>query len=180
MSPSFRSPVGGVALSRLFLYFQPFSPFLIILSKLPLPLAKIITYSLGLDQTRFLIIYGTKSGFLCEAVWQSGSLIWSLQDEAKCLPICTTADIDAVAKIHLILPQGNDKLTWHIFCEESMLVKAGLVFDKEFGPKNSGEPPSWGSSSATPHANIIPRVSIPPMLKRLAMEAPTSSSRPSK
>ncbi|GAA0153199.1 hypothetical protein LIER_11498 [Lithospermum erythrorhizon] len=68
--------------------------------------------------------------------------ICTLQDEAKRLPNCTATNIDVVAKICSILPQRMDKLSWHVFCEDTMLVKAGLVFDKEFYPKNPGDPSS--------------------------------------
>ncbi|GAA0163345.1 hypothetical protein LIER_39580 [Lithospermum erythrorhizon] len=69
--------------------------------------------------------------------------IWTMQDEAKRLPICTAADINVVARIHSILPQGEEKLSWHIFCEEAVLVKACLISDKGFDPKNPEKPPSW-------------------------------------
>ncbi|GAA0139650.1 hypothetical protein LIER_01151 [Lithospermum erythrorhizon] len=76
--------------------------------------------------------------------------IWTFQSEAKDLSTLTTADLDAVPKMKSILPQGDNKLPWYAFCDEAKLVKAGLVYDKEFSPAITGDPPSWDSNLILP------------------------------
>ncbi|GAA0165375.1 hypothetical protein LIER_39968 [Lithospermum erythrorhizon] len=69
--------------------------------------------------------------------------IWTLHKEAKSLLTCTAADLAAMAKIQSLLPQGENNLPWYVFTDEAVLVKAGLVYDKEFNPEAHGDPPSW-------------------------------------
>ncbi|GAA0173160.1 hypothetical protein LIER_26833 [Lithospermum erythrorhizon] len=65
-----------------------------------------------------------------------------LQNETWSLPICTSDDIDAVTKIRSIFPQNDDKLSWNVFCDEVIFVKAGLVHDKEFDPEHINDLPT--------------------------------------
>ncbi|GAA0168203.1 hypothetical protein LIER_22971 [Lithospermum erythrorhizon] len=69
--------------------------------------------------------------------------IWTLHDKSKGYPIPTDADLDTVAKVESLIPQGNNKLPWYTFYDEAILVTAGLVHDKEFDPVNTSDPPSW-------------------------------------
>ncbi|GAA0186069.1 hypothetical protein LIER_33357 [Lithospermum erythrorhizon] len=59
--------------------------------------------------------------------------IWTLQGEAK----------DLSTKMRSIVPQGENKLSWYVFTDEVKLVKAGLVYDKEFNPDAPGDPLTW-------------------------------------
>ncbi|GAA0168182.1 hypothetical protein LIER_22954 [Lithospermum erythrorhizon] len=58
--------------------------------------------------------------------------IWTLKEEARGLLILSAADIDSVAILRNILSQGENKLLWYAFCDEAILVMAGLVYDKVF------------------------------------------------
>ncbi|GAA0153499.1 hypothetical protein LIER_11722 [Lithospermum erythrorhizon] len=69
--------------------------------------------------------------------------LWTLQEEARNLPIDIAADLAIVAKIQSILPQGENMLPWNAFMDKAALVKAGLVYDKDFNPEAPGDPSSW-------------------------------------
>ncbi|GAA0156711.1 hypothetical protein LIER_44121 [Lithospermum erythrorhizon] len=69
-----------------------------------------------------------------------------LQEEARGLPLPSSADIDSLGILRNALPQGENKLPWYTFCDGAMLVMAGLVYDKVFGSVDRGTPPSWGTN----------------------------------
>ncbi|GAA0169010.1 hypothetical protein LIER_23582 [Lithospermum erythrorhizon] len=69
--------------------------------------------------------------------------IWTLKEEAWGLPIPSATNMDSVGILRDVLPQGENKLPWYNFCDEAMLVMAGLVYDKVFSPFNRGTPLSW-------------------------------------
>ncbi|GAA0158313.1 hypothetical protein LIER_15380 [Lithospermum erythrorhizon] len=72
--------------------------------------------------------------------------IWTLKEEAEGLPIPSAANIDSAGILRDVLPQGENKLPWYTFYDETMLVMADLVYDKVFSSVNRGTPPSWGTN----------------------------------
>ncbi|GAA0159158.1 hypothetical protein LIER_38806 [Lithospermum erythrorhizon] len=69
--------------------------------------------------------------------------IWTLKDKARGLPVPSSEDMDSVAKLMRVLPEGDNKQPWYTFYDEAMLVMAGLVYDKVFGSEDRGTPPTW-------------------------------------
>ncbi|GAA0157703.1 hypothetical protein LIER_38501 [Lithospermum erythrorhizon] len=64
--------------------------------------------------------------------------IWTLKSEARPLPPYMESDVIVREKIRSVLPQDaadSERLPWHTYVDESMLIKAGLVYDKEFDPE---------------------------------------------
>ncbi|GAA0168603.1 hypothetical protein LIER_23280 [Lithospermum erythrorhizon] len=74
--------------------------------------------------------------------------IWTLKEEARGLPPCTAEDLDSIAKLRNSLPHGENKRPWYTFCDEAMLVAAGLVYEKVFSSKDKSQPPSWEDISS--------------------------------
>ncbi|GAA0158682.1 hypothetical protein LIER_15640 [Lithospermum erythrorhizon] len=104
--------------------------------------------------------------------------IWMLQGEAKDLPTKTTDDIVVVTRMQSLLPQDDNKLSWY-FTDEAILVKAGLVYDKEFNPKAPSDPPSWSvdfNDMVSDWPTLFPRVAITSKTKPRASMIPASSS----
>ncbi|GAA0161582.1 hypothetical protein LIER_17863 [Lithospermum erythrorhizon] len=67
--------------------------------------------------------------------------IWTLKSEACPLPPNTESDVIAMGKIRSVLPQDvtdSEQLPWHTYVDESMLIKADLVYDKKFDPEAQG------------------------------------------
>ncbi|GAA0174544.1 hypothetical protein LIER_27915 [Lithospermum erythrorhizon] len=109
--------------------------------------------------------------------------IWTLHEDAKSLPTDTADDLVAMARIQSLLPQGENKLLWYAFTDEAMLVKAGLVYDKEFHPKAPDDPPSWATDlylifSFHDRPSLFPRVAITTKTKPLPSMIPESTSAP--
>ncbi|GAA0148724.1 hypothetical protein LIER_36781 [Lithospermum erythrorhizon] len=71
--------------------------------------------------------------------------IWTLKSEARSLPPDTENDLLAMDKICSVLPQDAadlERLSWYTYMDESILIKAGLVYDKEFDLEAQGDPPT--------------------------------------
>ncbi|GAA0161414.1 hypothetical protein LIER_17738 [Lithospermum erythrorhizon] len=51
--------------------------------------------------------------------------------------------MDSIGKLRSALPQGENKRPWYTYCDEAMLVAAGLVYDKVFSSNDKGKPPTW-------------------------------------
>ncbi|GAA0169887.1 hypothetical protein LIER_24269 [Lithospermum erythrorhizon] len=82
--------------------------------------------------------------------------IWTLYEEAKIIPTDTADDLAAMARLQSFLPQGKNTLSWYAFTEEAMLVKAGLVYDKEFNPEAPDDPSSWEEIVSYTHTERAP------------------------
>ncbi|GAA0161744.1 hypothetical protein LIER_39289 [Lithospermum erythrorhizon] len=80
--------------------------------------------------------------FACGGMTIGVPYIWTFWDDAKSLPTPTAEDMNLVAKISTTLPQNGNKFLWYAFCDETTLVKAGLVYDKVFDPEDITEPPT--------------------------------------
>ncbi|GAA0153110.1 hypothetical protein LIER_11424 [Lithospermum erythrorhizon] len=60
--------------------------------------------------------------------------IWTLKSDARPLPPNSENDVIAMDKIRSVLPQDatdSERLPWHTYVDESILIKAGLVYDKK-------------------------------------------------
>ncbi|GAA0155329.1 hypothetical protein LIER_13083 [Lithospermum erythrorhizon] len=56
------------------------------------------------------------------------------------------AQLSPTENIRSILPQDTDEteqLPWYTYVDEALLIKAGLVYDKEFDPHVQDDPPTW-------------------------------------
>ncbi|GAA0185398.1 hypothetical protein LIER_32686 [Lithospermum erythrorhizon] len=87
--------------------------------------------------------------------------IWTLKKEARGLPIPSAADIESVAILRNVLPQGENKLPWYAFCDEAIKLKKSLVAQKKKGPqplaRNSSDEGLRHQSAPSPVETVVAR-----------------------
>ncbi|GAA0186213.1 hypothetical protein LIER_33501 [Lithospermum erythrorhizon] len=109
--------------------------------------------------------------------------IWTLQDEARGLSTSTAGDMDDVALIRRTLPQAEitscaapkskpAEIDFDEMLSERPSLFTRVAITTKTRPRESLAPESAPAS--------IPTILIPSMLKRMATEIPSSTSRPSK